>query len=213
MPRKYRWYGQLWQELNPDITIKDWSWQNLPEDLPCQDVMEDLRRRCTTGTSTELPTQLADILGYYLSWSGGIYANADIRPVLPIPEEMWGIDFATFEEYNYPLVVNAFTGGTTDSLFWKFVLEGVSENYFSYPTGSEMVFTTGPQYLTKKINEWSSTTAIKIYPYQTVNPILWKDVPVGKAGSDVLDLNRLPEGCLGVHDWGHKLNGRTNIVS
>lgn len=218
MPARYKQYGKLWKDLNPDAIVVDHSWNDLPDYLPCQDVMDDLRNQCTSGNSTELPTQLADIIGYFLTKEGGIYANADIRPVKPLPEEMWSADFATYEEVNYPLVVNAFTGGKEGSPFWSFVLEGIHESYFSHPRGTEMVFTTGPLYLTRRIEEWKRENPrgefpVTIYPYFTVNPILWKEVPPGRYGSDLVDLNNLPPGCVGVHDWGHKITGRTNTVS
>lgn len=218
MPSRFRRYGELWQELNPETEVIDWSWNNLPEDLPCLDVMEDLRQRCTSGTSTELPTQLADILGYWFSSQGDIYANADIRPVRSVPEEMWNSDFVTFEEREYELCVNAFTGGRFGSSFWQFVLDGISESYFSQPPNTEMVFTTGPIYLTARMKQWKDIgneeiCPVTVYPWYTVNPILWKDVPQGSYGSDMVDLNNLPEGCIGIHDWWHRVTGRSNVVS
>jgi len=210
MPEQYKWYGALWRELNPDMEVIDFSWHNLPENLPCRDVMDDLRSKATSGHSVELATQLADVIGYYLTSLGGIYSNADIRPVRPIPDYMWGTDFATYEEINYPLVVNAFTGGCQYSSFWRFLLAGLSQNYFDKPSDAEMVFTTGPHYLTSKIKEWDR--GITVYPHHTVNPILWKEVGEGQRGSDLLDLDTLPAGCIGVHDWGHKMTGRSNVV-
>ena len=212
MPEHQKHYGTLWKDLNSDADLIDWSWHNLPTDLPCQDVMDDLRNRCTSSNSVELSTQLADIIGYYLSYIGGIYANTDIKPVAPIHEHMWNSDFATYEEKDFPLVVNAFTGGVPNSELWKFVLDGISESYFSHPPGTEMVFTTGPIYLTRRLNQWKGKL-VQIYPHSTVNPILWKDVPAGRLGSDLVNLNSLPDGCVGVHDWHHKINGRTNVVS
>lgn len=221
MPSRYKDYGSMWKELNPNVEVIDHSWHDLPDYMPCQDVMDDLRNQCTSGNSTELPTQLADIIGYFLTWQGGIYANADIRPVHPIPEGMWDTDFATYEEVNYPLTVNAFTGGKAASPFWQFVLEGIYDSYFSQPKKTEMVFTTGPIYLTNRIEQWRRENPsmaygefpVVVYPYHTVNPILWKDVPPGVHGSDLVDLNNLPKGCIGVHDWGHKITGRSNVVS
>lgn len=218
LPDRFKWYGDLWRQLNPGVTVVDHSWHDIPENLPCQEVMEDLRRRCTSGLSTELPTQLADILGYYYTSLGDIYANADIRPVRPIPEEMWNQDFVTKEEKGYHLKMNAFTGGRFGSPFWKFVLDGIHDNYFSHPPGTEMVYTTGPIYLSSRLVQWKEAgnadiCPVKVYPYYTVNPILWKNVPPGRYGSDVIDLNNLPEGCIGVHDWAHRVTGRTNTVS
>lgn len=211
MPERFKCYGQLWEELNPDLVLNEWSWHNLPEVLPCKDVIDDLYRRCTSVESTELPTQIADILGYWLVLEyGGIYANADINPFRPIPEHMWDRDFVTFEEKNYPLKVNAFIGGIEGSEFWKSVLDGIPDRYFSNPE-AEMVFTTGPRYLTEKVDSWSETD-VTIYPYSTVNPILWKDVPLGSYGSEVFPLDKLPADSIGIHDWHHRFTQRSNVV-
>lgn len=211
MPERYKYYGDLWKMLNPEVNVHDWSWHDLPEDLSNIGVMEDLRSKCSRSASVELATQLADIISYDLvATFGGIYANADIKPTNPIPERLWDTDFATYEEKDYDLVVNAFFGASPKAEFWFKVVDNLENNYRSYPANTEMVFTTGPQYLTKMHKE--NPGMLSVEPYYTVNPLLWKDVPLGQRASDIINTNSLPEGCIGIHDWGHRETGRGNTV-
>lgn len=220
MPEAYKEYGRAWTNLNPGWEVLDWSWASLPEDLANAEVLEDMRKRSSTGTSVELPTAQADVISYELVYRyGGIYANADIQPIRPLSNilgHLQGGAWATYEEDNYPLIVNAFFGAPfPKNAFWGDVVSGLHDNYFSLNSEGtesvEMVFSSGPHYLTGK-----SDRRLNVLPYYTVNPVLWKDVPSGSDATIVIDsrggVGYLPQNCVGIHHWGHRKSGRSNVV-
>jgi mannosyltransferase OCH1-like enzyme len=222
MPQAYRDYGQAWLDLNSDWQLHDWSWHDLPEDLYCNEVLQDMRLRCTSGTSVEMPTAMADAISYELVYRfGGVYANADIQPIKPLDTLDLSSAWATYEEENYALIVNALFGAPeAEDPFWGEVVRNLPDNYFrlnGYDTsnlGVEMVFSTGPHHLTKIAEQLP--TSLKVFPYYTTNPVLWKQVEVGSDATPVIEarggIDSLPEGCIGIHHWGHKLTGRSNTV-
>lgn len=221
MPEAYRGYGRAWEELNPGWQLHDWSWHDLPEDLVCNEVLNDMRARCTSGTSVEMPTAMADAISYELVYRyGGVYTNADIQPIKPLDTIDLSQAWATYEEDNYPLIVNALFGAPEPGdAFWQAVVERLPDNYFRLngydpsKLGVEMVFSTGPHHLTA-VAEALGT--LKVFPYYTTNPVLWKQVEVGSDATPVIEarggIDSLPEGCIGIHHWGHKLTGRSNTV-
>lgn len=220
MPARFKEYGVQWRRLNPEWHVQDWSWSDLPDDLANDRVLEDIRGRCTSGLSLEMPTALADVISYDLvERFGGIYANADIQPVKSLEVlrlDEYDIAWATYEENNYPLVVNALFGASEEhDPFWTRVVGQLEENYFSMNVpgqpGVEMVFSSGPRYLTA-VSEQGGIP-FRVLPYYTVNPFLWKDIPQGSDASELMVATKLPEGCVGVHHWAHRKNGRSNVVS
>ncbi len=224
MPARYRYYGTLWEYFNPEWKLKDWSWHNLPETFQNDLVLEDMRKRCTSGLSVELPTALADVISYELvAKFGGIYANTDIQPVRPLGSLGLEIDapWATYEEENYSLIVNAFFGAPdADNPFWQQVVGRLQDRYFGLnkdgQEGVEMVFSSGPHHLTEVAREVGAEYSFRVLPYYTVNPVLWKDIAPGTDATSVIQarggIDKLPFGCVGIHHWGHKLSGRSNVV-
>lgn len=220
MPTDYKAFGKGWGTLNPGWEVIDWSWHNLPEDLANADVLEDMRRRCSTGTSVEMPTAMADVISYDLIHRyGGVYANADIQPIKPLSVIQGTLSrgpWASYEENGWPLVVNAFFGSPeAEDPFWDKVVSSLDPNYFSLniegQESVEMVFSSGPHHLTAVHSQNSG--ALEVLPYYTVNPILWKSIPLGGDAWSVLSKDQeLPEKCVGIHHWGHKKSGRTNVV-
>jgi mannosyltransferase OCH1-like enzyme len=210
MPTRFRGYGEAWAVLNPDCTVRDWSWADLPDDLANQAIMDDLRRRCTKGDSIELPTQLADIISYDLVHRhGGVYVNCDVQPLKPLlPEMKNGGAWASWEEPWAESVVNCVMGGA-DS-FWELVVAELADWYFARRVQGfeEMNQLTGPAYLTSrhKLNPGS----LRVYPSSVFNPVYWGDIPPGQTAES--RVHEFPD-AIAVHHWDHRNTGRSNIVS
>jgi mannosyltransferase OCH1-like enzyme len=219
MPDRFKQYALGWLELNPGWRVKEWSWHNLPEKLANADVMEDLRQRCTSGTSTELPTQLADILGYEIVlMAGGIYVNADIQPVRPILEAMTdGRAWASLEDGAH--IVNAAIGGPAGHPFWQAVVEELPRRYWhmrSTGQSSEMNQMTGPHLLgdcARRFTGHAYLGGLHVFGQETFNPVHWSQIPFGETAEGRFDVSALPPGTVGVHHWHHREIRRSNVVS
>jgi len=214
MPDVYKSYGTMWWQSNPDWEVIDWSWHNLSTDFIAQDTIDLITARASKP-SIEWATQLADIIGYELTYKyGGIYMNADIKPIKPLSTmfinhpKCENMAFAALEQGDF--LVNAVTGGPARSSFWKEVLDGINHNYINYPPQTEMVFTTGPRYLD---SIWRQDIN-KLYalPIHTFNPIWWGDLETGSTPDGIYNESSFPEDTIGMHCWGHKLTGRSNVV-
>lgn len=215
MPEEYVAYGDGWRDLNPGWEVLDWdesifetSW------IQNKEIYQVIKDRATRP-SVELWTQIADLAGYELTYRyGGIYMNVDVKAIKPLSvmfEHHPACLTQPFAAREYPgnFVVNAFTGGHKKDPFWKAVLDFIPSHFLSFPEGTEMVHTTGPQMLTKV---WQQRNDMYALPVHVINPVAWQDIPHGTTPDGVVDESAFPEDTVGLHTWGHKLNGRSNIV-
>jgi len=213
MPQAFRDYGQKWEQLNPGWQVHDWSWHDLPEDLANLDVMDDLRNRCSSGNSIELPTQLADIIDYELVYRfGGIYLNADIQPVRALPAEMTdGRAWASLEDDHTGAVVNAAFGAPAGHPFFKAVVEELPRRYWHLRQQGvqEMNQLTGPWLLT---DAHRNVPGLHVFPHTAFNPVHWGRIGFGHNADGLWRLEDLPPETVGVHHWHHRKAQRTNIV-
>lgn len=213
MPARFREYGRAWAELNPGWTVHDWSWHDLPEDLANQDVMDDIRARCTRGASVEMATALADVIDYELvARFGGVYANCDIQPVRPLlPPMTGGGAWATHED---PVqVVNAAFGGPAGHPFWVAVVAELPRFYWRRRAEGEeeMNQLTGPHLLTRAHH--MRPGELNALPVETFNSVHFSQVPRGGTADGLWSPQTLPPGAVGIHHWHHRENGRSNVVS
>lgn len=214
MPEIYSRFADIWLDLNPGWRIIDWdeaSTVDLGLFPDLQPVIDDLYRRDGGRRGIELFVQLADVIGYALVREyGGVYVNCDIQPVQPLPElpdKAW----ASYENNEDGRIVNAAIGarGPRDP-FWESLLEALPGRYFANPT-AEMVETTGPALLTDHAR--AHPDQIHVYPVETFNPVHWKQIQPGGDASWWADgINWIGTPTIGVHHWGHKKDGRTNVV-
>jgi mannosyltransferase OCH1-like enzyme len=214
MPQRFREYGQRWRELNPGWVVHDWSWQDLPADLANEPVLDDLRARCTNGNSVELPTALADVIGYDLvAKFGGIYANCDLQPVRPLRPEMTdGRAWASWEEAERHHVVNAVFGGPPWHPFWLAVVAELPVRYFALRDAGDlhMNHMTGPLLLTGMYQRLPES--LTVFGAEVFNPVHWSAIPPGETADAYWDLDALP-GAVALHHWDHRRTGRGNVVS
>jgi mannosyltransferase OCH1-like enzyme len=216
MREKYIRFGEEWIEQNPGWQIVQWGEDDIAELLKNQkvgitDLVIDLYRRDDGRKGVELYVQLADVLGYVIvAEHGGVYVNCDMQPVQPFPE-LPSMAWASYENNEDGRIVNAAIGSPrAQDPFWTGLLDGLPGRYFANPY-DEMVMTTGPGYLTDFANE--NPELLRVLPVETFNPVHWKQVERGSDAAywaDGIDWRGTPT--IAVHHWGHKLDGRSNVI-
>lgn len=210
IPDAYKNFEDRWLDLNPGWRIITWD-EDVQEHFPdLKPVFDDLYRRDAGRRGIELFVQLADVIGYALLREfGGVYVNCDIQPIRPLsdlPQKAW----ASYENNEDGRIVNAAIGAPQpQDKFWVELLKELPGRYFSNPT-AEMVETTGPALLTDMATKYPFD--IYVYPTETFNPVHWKQIAPGGDASDWISQHNFPEGTIGVHHWGHKRDGRSNVV-
>lgn len=212
MPEKYVEFGQKWEDLNPGWVVIDHGEEIIQLWPDLAPVFNHLYARDKRQDSIELHVQVADVVGYALLREfGGIYVNCDMEPVRPISQLFQGMSrepaFASYENEEDWRIVNAAIGAPQPhDPFWTKLLEELPARYFSNPY-DEMVMTTGPGYLTDFVRSHPELP-IFLYSRNTFNPVHWKQIA---PGGDATGFDYAPN-TIAVHHWGHKKDGRTNLI-
>lgn len=207
MPEEYEYFEYEWGRLNPG-----WRVVTLGEDdfepFENLDVLADLKRRDGGKNGIELFVQTADVLGYEIVHRyGGVYANCDLQPLRPFPEDILDRPFASLEN-DIGDVVNAIFGAPEPRApVWGKCIRELNRRYWENPTG-EMNQTTGPAVVTAIARQ--RPDLLRIFPQSTFNSVHWSEIPRGADASELLHL--VPEDAIAVHHWGHRRDGRTNYV-
>lgn len=212
MPDRYSRYIAEWKALNPEWDTVVWreaeiegvKWRN-------QLVLDHLRQRDDGRRSIEWAVQTADVLSYECVFGfGGVYLNVDVEPVRPLRDlydmyvnPLLGQEWVAREDRDF--VVGMAMGGRAGHPFYKEVIDQLPIRYWRNP-GDEMNQTTGPRLLTDVWRRWEDTVAA--LPVVAFNPWHWSTVPTGGTAEG----RAIPDGAIGVHHWGHKLDGRTNRI-
>lgn len=222
MPERYEEYGKRWQLLNPGWVVQEWgefallgpdAVERRRESFPeIQDVLDDIIARDAGKHGEECYVQLADVLAYELIYLyGGIVVNVDIEPIRPMEYlfEYYGIPesgaYAPLEDHER--IVNAVLGGPRRHPLYRKILDDLPTRYFASPQ-AEMVLTTGPQLLTDSIRALSNE-CIVILPTRSFNCVHWSQIAHGEQADG---LWKPADGVVGVHHWGHRKTGRSNVV-
>lgn len=208
IPDEYEIYGWMWQDLNPGWQVLLWDESCLVDFPALKPVFDSLYERDAGRHGIELYVQLADVVAYALvhRW-GGIYVNCDMQPVRPLPDDLPDRAWASYENNIGDVVNAAFGAPDPQDVFWEKVLTRLPEKYFANPT-AEMVLTTGPSLLTEQARQHPGL--IHVYPVPTFNPIHWSKIVPGGDAHEFID--QLPPETIAVHHWGHKKDGRSNVV-
>lgn len=208
IPDEYVAYGLMWEDLNPGWQVLLWGEECLGDFPALKPVFDSLYERDAGRRGIELYVQLADVLAYALvhRW-GGMYVNCDMQPIRPLPDDMPGRAWASYENDIGDVVNSAFGAPEPQNQFWSYVLDRLPGKYFENPQ-AEMVLTTGPSLLTEQAR--LHPDLIRVYPVQTFNPIHWSRISPGGDAQEFLE--QLPMETIAVHHWGHKKDGRSNVV-
>ncbi len=212
LPKEYQLYGRQWSTLNPAYLISTYGEhevEGLLQPWPeVQKVVDDLYARDGGRKGIELYVQLADIIGYALvERFGGIYVNCDMQPLRTLPK-LPDCAWASYENDVDGRIVNAAIGAPEPhDVFWKFVLQDLPTRYWANPT-AEMVESTGPAFLTDEVHRYKYDVDFHVFPTHAFNPIHWNQIAQGGDASEFT----YPVDSIAVHHWGHKKDGRTNLV-
>lgn len=219
MPHDYQAYGARWNWMNrsQDWVVKDWTELDLTTDRDWvnQPVIDHLYERDGGRKTIELYVQLADVYGYEILYRwGGVYLNVDIEPVRKLAdlESLYSVQRgdAWIAREDSAFVVNCAMGGQKKDPFFQRVLFDLGPRYFARPY-DEMNQTTGPRLLTDVWNDWirkGHQSAVHALPVHAFNSVHWRDVPKGGNAEG----RPIHDKAIGVHHWGHKKDGRTNII-
>lgn len=210
MPERYAEYGDLWRKLNPDLTLWDWTeeeimdttWINTP-------VLQDLYRRSQQPGADMVAywTQVADVVDYELCWKhGGWYFNTDLKPLKPLSTLNYDPNVPAFANEDDVHAVNmAMYSPQHNALFAK-IIANLPGRYFGMP-GEFMNATTGVQLIMQTLAE--NTGPVVRYPRNVFNPIHWSEFDYGTTP----DIERdYPEETVAVHEWLHRTNQRGQRV-
>lgn len=211
LPNEYARFGLKWTLLNPGFKVLDWTEDivhDIHHDWPeVGQVLNHLYERDAGRQGIELYVQIADIVGYYLPWKyGGYYFNMDMEPVRPFYDPMPNMAWASYENDVDGRIVNAAVGAPEkENLFWTTLLDALPRNYWSRPY-DEMVMSTGPGFLTDQANLYPGM--IHVFSLYTFNPVHWSEID---SGGDAHG-KYYPQDTIAVHHWGHKKDGRSNVI-
>ena len=211
MPEEYVRFGQTWEDLNPGWIVVDHGEEILQLWPDLAPVFNHLYERDANHNSIELHVQVADVVGYALLREfGGVYVNTDMEPLQPIEKFLPPMAWASYENYEDFRIVNAAIGAPQPGdPFWTGLLAELPHRYFNNPY-DEMVMTTGPGFLTDfaMINQIQDKNPFVVFPKEAFCSVHWKQV---EAGGDASGFE-YPESAIAVHHWGHKKDGRTNLI-
>lgn len=211
MPERYKHYGELWKELNPDLTLWDWSEEEVMDsDWANRDVLHDLyqKSRAPGADMVAYFTQVADVVDYELVYRfGGWYFNTDLKPLKPLSTLEFDRSHAAFANEDDIHAVNmAMYAPQENTLFGK-IIERLPVRYFGMP-GAFMNATTGVQLIMEVMYE--STWMVTRFHRDVFNPIHFTQFNYG----EVPDVEHwdYPHNTIAVHEWAHRSNMRGQRV-
>lgn len=210
MPERYQEYGKLWQDLNPDYILHDWTEEELMDHQWWNSaVLEDLYSKSKKPGADMVAyyTHVADVMDYELIWQyGGWYFNTDLKPLKPL--ETLGQDMHTpalaMEDDVH--AVNMAMYGPPDHPFYAKILDNLPKRYFGMP-GAFMNATTGVQLIMQTLAEYPGE--VVRYHRDVFNPIHWSEFGYGQQPDVERDY---PEKTVAVHEWLHRTNQRGQRV-
>lgn len=212
MPERYRHYGELWQELNPNYTLHDWTeeeifdhnWRNRP-------VLNDLYNKTKLPNADMIAyyTHVADVVDYEILYQyGGWYFNTDIKPIRSlshVPAIDWEWPALAMEDDIHPVNM-AMYAPKPNTEFFREVITTLPRRYFSMP-GAFMNASTGVQLLQEVCASYKKP--ISFWHRNVFNPIHWSEFDYGTTP----DIEReYPEETVAVHEWLHRTNQRGQRV-
>lgn len=211
MPERYARYGELWEELNPDMTLWDWTEEEILDTAWVNTaVLQDLYTKSQQPGADMVAyyTHVADVVDYELVYRfGGIYVNCDLMPIKPLSSiENFKTEVDGFAYEDDVHLVNMFMHGPRESSLFAAIMKRLPERYFGMP-GAFMNASTGVQLIMDVVHGWPG--AITRYPRSMFNPIHFSEFGYGEEP----DLDRdYPADTVAVHLWGHRTNQRGQRV-
>lgn len=204
MPEEYVRYGYLWQEMNPDWEVIEWTKETLPF-IRNHTILDEISKHPKSSIPMEfdraVAVQSSDVIYYDLvEQFGGIALNVDIEPLQPLStlidivgDNAW----ATYEDEHY--LVNCAYGAPKGHPFFKALNDYLPTNYHNR-SNEYMQHQTGPHLLTKM---WKDRGDIVALPKETFNYVYHWDIEEGKDAS-AWRQEAIDAGAIGLHHWSHR---------
>lgn len=209
MPERFRRYGELWEDLNPNLRLWDWTEEEiLDSQWINNDVLHDMYKNSKQPGADMVAyyTHVADVVDYELIYKkGGWYFNTDLKPIKSLDGLVEYANPGLAMEDDVHAVNMAMYGIAGDGFFQK-VIANLPKRYFSMP-GAFMNATTGVQLLMQTLAEYPGY--VVRWPRNVFNPIHWSEFDYGTTPN--ID-REYPKETVAVHEWLHRTNQRGQRV-
>ena len=204
MPERYVAYGRMWQAMNPDWRVIEWTKEDLPK-MRNQAILDDIARRPRSSIPMEferaVAVQSSDVIYYdLLEQFGGVCLNVDIEPLRPLNDLMEVVGenaWATYEDAHY--LVNCAYGAPKGHPFFVRLNDLLPHNYYER-YDEYMQHQTGPHLLTRV---WRERGDLMALPKETFNYVYHWDIPAG-GNADAWKQEAVEAGAFGLHHWSHR---------
>lgn len=210
MPERYVEYGRLWQTLNPDFVLHDWTEEEIMDrEWVNSAVLQDMYSNSLKPGADMIAyyTHVADVVDYELCWLyGGWYFNTDLKPLKSLATLNQSMHVPAFANEDDVHAVNMAMYSPPNHVLFQKIIENLSRRYFGMP-GAFMNATTGVQLIMQTLAEYDGD--VTRYHRDVFNPIHWSEFDYGQ----VPDIEReYPEATVAVHEWLHRTNQRGQRV-
>lgn len=210
MPQRYQDYGALWEELNPEYRLWDWTEEEIMDtEWYNSAVLDDMYSNSKKPGADMIAyyTHVADVVDYELCWAyGGWYFNTDLKPLKPLHVLGQKSDVPAFANEDDVHAVNMAMYAPKKHILFAKIIDNLSKRYFGMP-GAFMNATTGVQLIMQTLGEYSGE--VTRYDRNVFNPIHWSNFNYG----EYPELDReYPEETVAVHEWLHRTNQRGQRV-
>lgn len=181
-PRLIRKCLASWTKILPQCEIKEWNLEKVKRLGAGEEWMT-----CPFMTETVASKKwgfVIDIVRWAVLWKeGGVFLDADVEMVNPLPEGIW-----LSAERDEPLLVNPGQGAAFPPKhpFVRAVLDEYTQLAFDPARTLEQA---SPYVVTRMWERWSNKEGIAILPARVMNPLGWSG---GRLGN-------LPEECRAIH--------------
>lgn len=206
MPTKYREYGQEWERLNSELTLRDWTEEEIMDGhWYNKDVLSDMWKKSRQPGADMIAyyTHVADVVDYELCYEyGGWYFNTDLKPLQPLSRLDFDPNYPAFAMEDDIHPVNMAMYSPQYSWMFEKIIRMLAKRYFSMP-GAFMNASTGVQLIQDALRSYPEH--VQFYPRHVFNPIHWSEFDYGADAP--VDQEFGPE-TVAVHEWLHRTNQR-----
>lgn len=216
MPDKYKFYGLMWANLNPEYEVHDWTEEEIFDtEWENQSVINDMYTNSKKPGADMIAyyTHVADVVDYELVYRhGGWYFNTDLKPLKPLSHlGEWNTNNAAFAYEDDVHLVNMAMYAQAGDPFFEHIINNLSRRYFGMP-GAFMNASTGVQLIMDSLRTFNPPVgygAITTFHRKIFNPIHWSEFEYGEAAP--ID-REFPAETVAVHEWLHRTNQRGQKV-
>lgn len=209
MPDKFREFGDLWQRLNPQATVHDWTEEEIMDsEWINYKVLQKMYSESQQPGADLIAyyTHVMDVIGYEMVFKfGGWYFNCDLKPLKSLSMLNAVRTSFAMEDDVWPVNMAMFAYAPRNDIFEQIINE-LPKRYFGNP-GAFMNFSTGCQLIKPIIDQ--NIDRITLFPRNVFNPIHFTDFNYGQEPDTGKDFS--PE-TVAVHLWGHRTNQRNQRI-